>query len=111
VVAPAGGGLAALEVKVDLANARVDANGRMLAIPLGHEHLPPESDVTVEDVAIGQGRHVVHVRVPSHDESGAGGVAWEVILSAIPANASARPSRSCPAARRASSSSGTYAKT
>ncbi len=82
VVAPAGGGLAALEVKVDLGGSRVEANGHTLAIPLEHGRLPPEAEVTVEDVAIGQGRHVVHVRVPSHDESGAGGVAWEAILAA-----------------------------
>ena len=84
VTAPAGGGLGAIEVKVDLPAARVEANGASLAIPIEAARLPDGAAVTVEDVAIGGGRHVVHVRVPSRedDASGAAPVVWEALLAA-----------------------------
>src|SRR4029077_8278374 len=51
------------------------------AIPIARADLPPEDAVVVESVAIGQGKHVVHVRVPVRDTE-AGGPAWEAILAA-----------------------------
>lgn len=77
--APAGGGLAALDVKVDLATAVVDANGVRVPVTLDHAQLPPEADVVVEALAIGKGRHVVHVKVPAKDGDG---LAWEALLAA-----------------------------
>ncbi len=78
--APAGGGLAALDVKVDLGVPAADANGIRVPITLDRARLPADADVAVEPIAIGRGRHVVHVRVPGRD-AGAG-VAWEAILAA-----------------------------
>jgi hypothetical protein len=80
-VAPSGGGLAAVDVKVDLARGVVGVDGVDLAIPIDRARIPPEGDVTVESVAIGQGKHVVHVRVPVRD-AGEGGSAWEAIFAA-----------------------------
>jgi hypothetical protein len=79
VVAPAGGGLAALDVKVSLATGTVDASGMRVPIGLDRATLPAEENVTVESVAIGEGRHVVRVTVPAKD---ADGVAWEALLAA-----------------------------
>ncbi|HEX3345862.1 MAG TPA: hypothetical protein VHS09_14860, partial [Polyangiaceae bacterium] len=79
VVAPAGGGLAALDVKVSLAEGVVDAGGTRLPIELARAQLPAEKDVTVEDIAVGQGKHVVHVVVPAKDTEG---LAWEALLAA-----------------------------
>jgi len=78
-VAPAGGGLAALDVKVDLAERAVDANGLRIPIALDPASLPAEAEVTVEAVAVGDARHVVHVTVPS---KGSEGVSWEALLAA-----------------------------
>jgi hypothetical protein len=78
--APPGGGLPALDVRVDLAAAVVDANGAKLPIPLDPAHLPGAQDVVVESILVGQGRRVVHVRVPSKDDPA--GIAWEAILVA-----------------------------
>src|SRR5579864_92121 len=80
-VAPAGGGLAALEVKVDLVRGVVTDGGVDRPIPIARADLPPEDAVVVESVAIGQGKHVVHVRVPVRDTE-AGGPAWEAIVAA-----------------------------
>ncbi|HXN32562.1 MAG TPA: hypothetical protein VN894_11890, partial [Polyangiaceae bacterium] len=77
--APSGGGLQALDVKVDLAAAAVDANGVRLPITLERTQLPADADVVIEPIAIGRGKHVVHVRVPGKDD--AAGVAWEAILA------------------------------
>jgi len=77
--APAGGGLPALDVKVDLAGGAVEANGARVPITLDEARRPPEKDVVVEAMAIGRGRHVVHVRVPEA-EADAGGLAWEAIF-------------------------------
>jgi HEAT repeat protein len=78
--APAGGGLAALEVNVDLAKAVVRANA--LEVPIGLEAslLPGEADVVVEPVALGGGRSLVHVRVPARG-SGPTGLAWEALFA------------------------------
>jgi hypothetical protein len=78
---PAGGGLAALDVNVDLARGVVTASGLELAIPIDHAALPAEAAVKVETVPIGQGKRVVHVRVPLKDSEGEGGPAWEAILA------------------------------
>ena len=77
--APAGGGLPALSVRVDLATATVKAGGLPLPIALDRSQLPAESDVVVEAIPVGAGRRVVHVRVPAKD---AEGVAWEAVLAA-----------------------------
>ena len=79
VVAPAGGGLAALDVKVSLADGSVDAGGTKVPIELARAQLPAEGDVTVEAVAVGHGKHVVHVVVPAKDTEG---LAWEALLAA-----------------------------
>src|SRR5579864_6556538 len=78
--APAGGGLPALEVRVDLAGGAVLANGARTPISLERSQLPDENGVIVEPIAIGQGKHVVHVRVPAKGDATGG--AWEAILSA-----------------------------
>jgi HEAT repeat protein len=80
VLVPAGGGLPQLDVKVDLSSAVVDAGGQRLPITLDRARFPKESDVTVDAVAIGGDRHVVHVRVPAKDEE-SNGLAWEAILA------------------------------
>jgi HEAT repeat protein len=78
--APAGGRLAALDVKVNLAAAVVRAN--TLEVPIGLEAslLPDEADVVVEVVALGGERRLVHVRVPVRG-SGPSGPAWEALLA------------------------------
>lgn len=76
---PAGGGLPALDVKVDLAAAVVQASGDRIAITLDRAKLPSSADVVAEPIAIGQGRHVVHVRVPAKDNNG--NVAWEAVFA------------------------------
>jgi hypothetical protein len=78
---PAGGGLGPLQVNVDLAAGAVLAGGARVPIGLDRELLPSEADVVVEDVAIGKGKHVAHVRVPARN-AGQGGLAWEAILAA-----------------------------
>jgi HEAT repeat protein len=75
-----GGGLPALHVRVDLATATVDANGTTVPISLAEARLPAEADVAVESIAIGLGKHVVHVRIPAKDD--AAGLAWEAIFAA-----------------------------
>ncbi|HEY6462440.1 MAG TPA: hypothetical protein VIY73_19865, partial [Polyangiaceae bacterium] len=77
--APAGGGLAALDVTVDLAGGAVVANGARTAVALERTELPDGKDVNVESIAIGSGKHVVHVVVPSTQREG---VAWEAIVAA-----------------------------
>jgi hypothetical protein len=77
--APSGGGLPALDVRVDLAAGFVEANGAKIAIGLDRGQLPGEHDVFVEPIAIGDDKHVVHVRVPAKGD--AVGVAWEAILA------------------------------
>src|SRR5579859_2687216 len=79
--APAGGGLPGLEVRVDLARAAVVVNGANVPLPArvaAPEHRPGEGDVVVEAVAIGAGRQIVHVAVPSKDEEG---IAWEGLFA------------------------------
>src|SRR5258708_19940538 len=77
-VGPAGGGLAALDVRVDLARAVVVANGVEVPIVLDRAQLPTEDEVTLAVVAIGQGKHVAHVRGPAPG-SDPTGPAWEAI--------------------------------
>jgi hypothetical protein len=79
VVAPAGGGLAPLDVRVSLADATVVAGGMRMHIELDRGQLPGEKDVTVEAIAVGLGKHVVHVVVPAKDTEG---LAWEALLAA-----------------------------
>ncbi|MDP9152340.1 MAG: hypothetical protein M3O36_20635 [Myxococcota bacterium] len=77
--APAGGGLPALAVTIDLASATVDANGTKIPIPLERSRLPGEGDVVAEVIALGLAKQVVHVRVPVKDDIA--GVAWEALLA------------------------------
>lgn len=79
-VAPAGGGLPALDVRVDLEHGVVFANDISIPIGLDEAQLPSPSAVTVESVAIGQGKHVVHVRVPAKGQPPEA-AAWEAILA------------------------------
>lgn len=76
--APAGGGLPALSVRVDLATATVTAGDLELPIGLDRAQLPGEASVTVEAIPIGAGRRVVHVRIPAKDVEG---LAWEAVLA------------------------------
>jgi HEAT repeat protein len=80
VTCPPGGGLPKLDVTVDLAAGVLDANGTRVPIPLEHARVPAERDVVIELIAIGQDKHVVHVKVPVKDDPG--GTAWEAILAA-----------------------------
>jgi hypothetical protein len=80
-LAPAGGGLAALDVSVDLGRGVVKASGAEIAIPIDHGALPAEAAVVVESVPIGLGKQVVHVRVPLKDSEGEDGPAWEAVLA------------------------------
>ena len=83
--APAGGGLAALSVTVDLKAGEVRAGAEKIPIALGHSLMPDvgATDVVTEVVSIGEGKHVVHVRVPAKGASGAPNhLAWEAVLAA-----------------------------
>jgi HEAT repeats len=80
VTTPSGGGQPGLDVKVDLSAGAVEANGARLAIALDRSQLPSERDVVVESIAIGLGKHVVHVRVPAKDN--VVGLAWEAVFAA-----------------------------
>jgi HEAT repeat protein len=77
-VAPAGGGLPALDVRVDLQAGIVVAGGAKVPIDLAKGRLPQDAQVVTETVPIGSGRSVVHVRVPASD---AEGIAWEAIFA------------------------------
>src|SRR5438132_705986 len=64
--APAGGGLAAMNVTVDLKAGEVKVDGARIAIGLDRAMMPDDaSTIVTEVVAIGEGKHVVHVRVPA----------------------------------------------
>jgi HEAT repeat protein len=85
-VAPAGGGLPALRVHVDLARAAVDADGT--SVPIDPRALAratpqsssrsPQANVTVEAVPIGGSKSVVHVKVAPPEVEG---LAWEALLA------------------------------
>src|ERR1700722_19864944 len=77
--APAGGGLPVLTVRVDLGAGMVTGGAQPLPIGLAHDRLPVEGDVTVEAIPIGEGRQIVHVRVPAKDDET---MAWESLLAA-----------------------------
>jgi HEAT repeat protein len=77
-VAPAGGGLPALDVRVDLQAGVVVAGGAKVPIDLAKGRLPQDAQVVTETVPVGSGRRVVHVRVPASD---AEGIAWEAIFA------------------------------
>ncbi len=74
--APAGGGLAALDVTVDLGRAVVRAGGIDAPFGLDPCLLPDDGAVVIEPVALGGGRSLVHVSVPARG-SDATGLAWE----------------------------------
>jgi HEAT repeat protein len=76
---PAGGGLGALDVRVDLAGAVVIANSTAVPIVLERNLIPDEADVLVEAVALPGARKLVHVRVPVRG-SDLLGPAWEALL-------------------------------
>jgi HEAT repeats len=96
--APAGGGASVIAVRVDLAAASIHyrvcpalpcvASGvdrqtaPEIAIALDRASLPEAKDVTVVPVAIGDGKSVLHVRVPA---KGKHTTAWEAIVAATPA--------------------------
>ncbi|MDP8999711.1 MAG: hypothetical protein M3O46_06335, partial [Myxococcota bacterium] len=79
VALPSGGGLPALDVKVDLDAATVQANGEPIPIALDPTKLPSSAEVVTEPMAIGRGKHVVHVRVPAKDDHA--NMAWEAIFA------------------------------
>jgi HEAT repeat protein len=76
---PGGGGLAAMDVRLDLARGVVVV-AESTEVPIGAPpaELAPESDAVVESVDIGRGRHVAHVRVPLRESDRA----WEAVLAA-----------------------------
>lgn len=76
---PAGGGLPALDVRVDLHGGALRLGASTIPIPISADRMPTAGDVTVSTVAIGQGRHVAHVRVPIKGE---GALAWEALVAA-----------------------------
>ena len=78
VVAPAGGGLGALDVEVDVRSRIVVANGKPIVVDA--RAALEGADATAEVVAIGHARHVVHVRVGQTDAP-LGSIAWEAILA------------------------------
>lgn len=78
-MAPPGGGLPALDVRVDLqAGVVMAAGGARIPIDLAKNRFPSDGQVTIETLPVGAGRSVVHVRVPASDTEG---VAWEAILA------------------------------
>jgi hypothetical protein len=81
VTAPPGGGLPALDVRVDLARMVVEAGGAAIPIRLPADvgPRPRDAEVTAAAIAIEGGKHVVHVKVRAKE---AEGVAWEALLAA-----------------------------
>jgi hypothetical protein len=79
VSVPAGGGLGALDVRIDLKTYSVTANGVRIAID--PRAVTPSAEATAVAVPIGQGRSIVHVRV-APPEGDAASVAWEALLAA-----------------------------
>ncbi|MGA2447251.1 MAG: HEAT repeat domain-containing protein [Polyangiaceae bacterium] len=75
---PAGGGLPAVDVVVDLEASVLRVGAYTVPIALARDRLPAASEVTAETVAIGLGRQVVHVRVPAKGE---GGLEWEALVA------------------------------
>jgi hypothetical protein len=91
---PAGGGLGALAVHVDLPNRTVLREScprepcairpESLSVPIGleRERLPDASEVTLEVFDLGAGKKAIHVRVPSRDAKEALDPAWEGLFVA-----------------------------
>jgi HEAT repeat protein len=91
--APAGGGLSALTVKIDLPKARVSyeacsqapcavgPQSASVPITLDPASLPDAKDVSLEVLAIGAGRSVIHVRIPSRGETEPLSPAWEGLFA------------------------------
>ncbi|WP_394824137.1 HEAT repeat domain-containing protein [Pendulispora albinea] len=75
--APAGGGLAAIAVSVDLAAGSMRYGSEAVAIELDRNELPDGKSVRIAPVAVGEGRNVVHVVVPSKTRK----AAWEAIVA------------------------------
>ena len=95
VTAPSGGGLAALAVSVDLKAGVVQSRTCPTAAGCSADASPttariglnlagsPEVATEAKDVDLGDGRHVVHVRVQLAEQKGsARDVAWEAVLAA-----------------------------
>jgi hypothetical protein len=81
VTAPAGGGVPALQVNVDLAGSAVVANGSRIPITLLPSQMPAATEVVAEDVSVGMGKHIVHVKVPAKDvPDQPTGLAWEALF-------------------------------
>jgi len=87
-----GGGLAAIGVRVDAAARTLryrtcaaapcsseGPDAETVPIVLAAEQMPEASDIVVEALPIGQGRSIVHVRVPAR---GSPLLAWEALLAA-----------------------------
>src|SRR5260221_3602022 len=91
--ASAGGGLAAVAARVDLATATLyyrtcaaspcgaDASSAKVAITLDRALFPDARDVVVEEVDLGGQRRLLHVRVPSK-EGAPRFLAWEALVVA-----------------------------
>jgi HEAT repeat protein len=79
--APAGGGLPALDVRVDLARMVVEAGTTTIPIRLPAQAgaRPTDADVSVLPIAIDGGKNVIHVKVRAKDSDG---LAWEALLAA-----------------------------
>ncbi len=80
VQAPAGGGLPALDVEVDLKARKVLVRGGR-DVPIDPRAAPEGAEVVAEAVEIEQGKHVAHVRVRPRG-AGPGDLAWEAVLAA-----------------------------
>jgi HEAT repeat protein len=78
VKVPAGGGLGPVDVSVDVVAGTMQVNGAPRKLP--SMPMPAASDVVVEAVPIGNGKQVVHVRVPQKDAE-SGGPAYEAVLT------------------------------
>jgi len=64
--------------RVDLASATVQSGGESVPIALDRSELPDAKAVRVEAVALGEGRNVARVVVPSKTRKG---VAWEALVA------------------------------
>jgi hypothetical protein len=91
---PAKGSMGALAVRVDLAAkvvryqscaaapCPVGSASPSLRIDLDPAALPEAASVTVEPIDVGEGKHLVHVRVPTRGAQATMAPAWEALLAA-----------------------------
>jgi HEAT repeat protein len=93
-LAPAGGGLGSLAVRVDLPGSRVfyatcaqapcsvSAQSPSVAITLNRATLPDATEVATEVVSISGGKSLIHVRIPTRGASDPSAPAWEGLFAA-----------------------------